>query len=398
MRRFTVAATLMLAWLPLASSARAETGVTDTKILIGASQSLTGPVAFTGGQQIAGMEAYMEAVNAQGGVNGRRLEWKWYDDAFKPQDAVANVKRMVEQDGVFLLISAIGTAVSKAPVPYLEEKKVPFLFPFQGDPGMAAHKYVFTSLPFYDYQARLIARYLVEKRGLKRIGVIYQDDVVGQLFLENLRKELKPLNLDVVASEPMRRGNMDATAQVAKLAASNLDGCLLSLVPGQAAQVLKEAAKVGWKKVKFIGDPQNTDESLLHLAGSEGEGLLGFTPWPDPVHSQLSGMKKYREILAKYQPKVTPNRSNLYGYFYAMLMVEGLKGAGKNLTRETFMRSMESIKGWESGIVPAVSFSPTDHHTQSNLMAVEAKGGVFVPASGWIALRDGKLIETPLGK
>lgn len=398
MKKIAIVATVVLAGFGLSASVRAETGVTDTKILVGTSTSLTGPVAATGALQTAGMEAYMQYVNAQGGVNGRKLEWKWYDDAYKPQDAVANMKRLVEQEQVFAVINTLGTGTSKAVVPYLEEKKVPLLFPWQGDPGMAGHKYVFTSVPFYDQQARLIGRWLVEKRGMKRIGIIYLDNVVGQLFLENLKKELKSLNLDVAAAEPMKVGTTDATVQVAKMAGANLDAVLLAVVPGQAAQVLKEANKMGWKKTKFLSDPQATDETLLALAGPDSEGIWGLALWPDPVHSQLPAMKKYREILAKYQPKQTPNRHNLYGYFYAMLTVEGLKAAGRNLTREGFMKAMESLSNWDSGIIPPISFTPSDHHAQSYLMGVEAKGGVYSPISGWLTAKEGKLSEVQVKK
>jgi ABC-type branched-subunit amino acid transport system substrate-binding protein len=392
MTQSRISALLLTACLALAPAARAEVGVTPTKVVLGTSQSLTGPLAFEGTQQVAGIEAYFEAVNAQGGIHGRKIEWKCYDDAYKPQDAVANITRLVEQDGIFAILNTQGTATSKAPIPYLEEKKVPFLFPWQGDSGLTGKKLIFTSYPFYDVQTRLIAHWLVEKKGIKRIGIIYQDDAYGQPFLETLKKELKILNLELTAAESMKRGASDATVQVAKMAAANVDACLLALLPGQGAQVLKEGVKIGWK-AKLVGAGPLTDESFVALSGGAGEGVWGFTPWPDPVNSQQPAMKKYRETLAKYKPKLTPNRHNLYGYFYAMLAVEGLKKAGKDLTREGLVKGLESIENWDSGIVPPISFSATDHHAQANGMIVESKAGRFVPVSGWLWIKDGKLTE-----
>ncbi|MBI5446193.1 MAG: ABC transporter substrate-binding protein [Deltaproteobacteria bacterium] len=388
--------TLLLGVFMAAVPARAEVGLTEKKILIGTSNSLTGPIAFGGTQQLVGVEAYLKHVNAQGGVNGRLIEWKWYDDAYKPQDAVANIKRLVEQDGVFAIINTMGTATSKAVVPYLEEKKVPDLFPAQGDPGLSGKKYVFTSEPFWDLQTRIICRWLVEKKGLKRIGIVYQDDAYGIPFYELLKEELKALNLELAAGESIRRGASDATVQVAKMSAANLDACLLALTPGQGSQVLKEAAKAGWKHTKFIGTSPLTDETFLSLAGAEGEGVWGFTPWPEPRYSKLPAMQKYREILAKYEPKAVPNRFNIYGYFYAMLAVEGMKRAGRDLTREGLIKAMESIKDWESGIVPPISFSPADHHALSTGMMVEGRSGRFMPISGWLAMKGGKLAESRL--
>ncbi|MBI5440989.1 MAG: ABC transporter substrate-binding protein [Deltaproteobacteria bacterium] len=393
MKRALLVASLLVAGLGAAASAGAEVGVTDAKIVLGTSQSLTGPLAFEGTQQVAGIEAYFEHVNAQGGVNGRKIDWKCYDDAYKPQDAVANMKRLVEQDGIFAVLNTQGTATSKAPMPYLEEKKVPFLFPWQGDSGLAGKKYIFTSYPFYDVQTRLIAHWLVTKKGMKKIGIIYQDDAYGQPFLDTLKKELKVLGLELTAAESMKRGASDAAVQVAKMSAAKVDACLLALLPGQGAQVLKEGAKIGWK-AKMVGAGPLTDETFIAISGLEGEGVWGFTPWPDPVNSNLPAMKKYREILAKYRPKVTPNRHNLYGYFYAMLAVEGLKRAGKDLTRDGLIKAMEGIGQWDSGIVPPITFSAADHHAQANGMMVESKAGRFVPISGWLWVKDGKLTES----
>ncbi|MBI5446492.1 MAG: ABC transporter substrate-binding protein, partial [Deltaproteobacteria bacterium] len=121
----SLAATLLVAGIWSAGGAGAETGVTDKTILVGTSQSLSGPLAGPGQEQVAAMEAYMEYVNSQGGVNGRKLEWKWYDDGYRPQDAMANMRRLVEQDGVFVVPLNQGTSPVLAVVPYLQEKKVP---------------------------------------------------------------------------------------------------------------------------------------------------------------------------------------------------------------------------------------------------------------------------------
>lgn len=397
MRRSIAATLLLSAALWLGAPALAEVGVTDTKILVGTSQSLSGPLVFPGQEEVAGMEAYMEYVNAQGGVNGRKLEWKWYDDGYKPQDAVANTKRLVEQDGIFAVLVNQGTATVKAVVPYLEEKKVPLLFPFQGDSDLHGKKYIFTSFTYYDTQTRLVARWLVEKKGLKKIGIIYQDDSYGEIFLNTLKTELKSMGLELAGAESVKRGATDVAPQVAKMAAANLDACLLAITPGPAAQVLKEAAKVGWKKTKLVSSGPLTDEKFIILSGGEGEGVWGLSLWPDPLHSQLPAMKKYREILAKYQPKHTPNRYSLYGYFYAMLFVDGgLRRAGKDLTRESLIKALETVKDWDSGILTPLSITAGDHHVQDDGFMVEVKAGSFVPISGWLSLKGGKLAETKL--
>ncbi|GAB6061514.1 ABC transporter substrate-binding protein [Deferrisoma palaeochoriense] len=379
-----------------AATAGAEVGVTDDTILIGTSQSFSGPLVFPGTEEIAGIEAYLEYVNEKGGIHGRKIQWKWYDDAYKPQDAVANMKRLVEQDGVFCVLINQGTSPVMAVVPYLEQKKVPLLFPFQGSSKLHGKKYVFTSFTYYDIQTQIVARWLTEKKGFKRIGIIYQDDAYGKFFLDTLAAELKAKGLEVAAAESVKRGATDVAPQVAKIAQADLDACLLALVPGPGAQVLKEAAKIGLKKTKLISSGPLTDEKFLVLSGGVGEGVWGLSLWPDPVRDESPAMKEYREILAKYRPGHEPNRYNLYGYFYTKLFCEGLQRAGRDLTREKLIEALESIRNWENGIIRPVSFGPDDHLAQDEGFMVEVQGGRFVPISGWLGIRDGQLVETPL--
>lgn len=379
-----------------AATAGAEVGVTDDAILIGTSQSFSGPLVFPGTEEIAGIEAYLEYVNEKGGIHGRKIEWKWYDDAYKPQDAVANMKRLVEQDGVFCVLINQGTSPVMAVVPYLEEKKVPLLFPFQGSSELHGKKYVFTSFTYYDTQTQIVTRWLTEKKGFKRIGIIYQDDAYGKFFLDTLTAELKAKGLEVAAAESVKRGATDVAPQVAKIAQADLDACLLALVPGPGAQVLKETAKIGLKKTKLISSGPLTDEKFLVLSGGVGEGVWGLSLWPDPVRDESPAMKEYREILKKYRPGHEPNRYNLYGYFYTKLFCEGLQRAGRDLTREKLIEALESIQNWENGIIRPVSFGPDDHLAQDEGFMVEVQGGRFVPISGWLGIRDGKLVETPL--
>lgn len=390
--------TMWTVWLTLAFcfSAAAEVGVTNSTILIGTSQSLSGPLVFPGTQEIAGIEAVLKGVNEKGGIHGRKIEWKWYDDGYKPQDAVANMKRLVEQDGVFAVINNQGTSPVMAVIPYLEQKQVPLLFPFAGNSSLHGKKHIFTSFTYYETQTTIMSKWLVEKKNFKRIGIIYQDDAYGKLFLSQLEADLGAMGLKVAAAESVKRGATDVSPQVAKMSSADLDACLLAVVPGPGGQVLKEAAKIGWTKTKLISSGPLTDEKFLVLSGGVGEGVWGLSLWPDPVSSDSPAMQAYREVLAKYSPGNAPNRYNLYGYFYAKLMVEALQRAGKDLTREGLVKAMESIKGWENGILKPVSFSPDNHQAQNSGFMVEVKDGVFRPISGWLSIEGGKLVEVPL--
>jgi len=387
---------LLLFSLATGTGVYAEVGVTDDSILVGCSNSFSGPLVYPGTQLVNnGLEAYIGFINDQGGVNGRKILTQYYDDGYKPQNAMANTKRLVEQDKVFAILSSQGTPPVGATIKYLTQNKVPLLFPFYGDvtPG---EKYILNSFTRYPTQSELVLTWLVKVKGFKRIGILYQDDQYGYTFRDPGQKALETLGLKWAAAESYKRGATDLSAQVAKLRMANLDACLLVATPPPGAAFLKEAHKQGWQNTKIVSSGPLTDEKYINLSGGVGEGVWGLSLWPDPVNSKDPAMVEYREILAKYgkDRDKEPNRYSLFGYFYAKLFVEGLKRAGKNLTRESYIAAVEGIKNWENGIIPPVSFSATDHIAQDSGFMVEVQKGVFRPISSWITLQDGAL--TPL--
>ena len=394
-QRFSVLGLILLGFFIFtANSAYAEVGVTDTSVLVGCSNSFSGPLVYPGTQLVNnGLEAYLGYINEQGGVHGRKIITQYYDDGYKPQNAVANTKRLVEQDKVFAILSSQGTGAVMATVKFLTQNKIPLLFPFQGVP-ISGQKTIFTSFTPYPNQSELVVTWLVKVKGFKRIGILYQDDKYGYTFRDPAKKTLAKFGLKLIAAESYKRGAKDLSAQVAKLRSADLDACLLVATPPPGAAFLKEAHKQGWKDTRIISSGPLTDEKYINLSGGVGEGIWGLSLWPDPVNSNEPAVVEYREIMEKYgkDRDKTPNRYSLYGYYYAKLFVEGLKKAGKNLTRDSFIAALESIKEWQNGITPAVSFSASDHLAQNSGFMVEVQKGVFRPISGWLTLKDGKLV------
>lgn len=390
---------LSIALMTMSFAARgfAEVGVTDQSILVGCSNSFSGPLAYTGTEIVKyGIEIYFNHVNDRGGVNRRKLIHKSYDDGYDPTKAVANNKRLVEQDGVFCILSPQGTSPIFASLEYLEQQKVPLIFPFQG--VSLKGKLIFTSFTSYPLETEIVTHWLVKKKGFKKIGMIYQDDKYGLTYRDTAVETLKSLGSELVVQESVKRGAIDLSAQMAKLQQADLDVLLVILVPGPGAMAIKEAKKAGWTKTKLISSGPLTDEKFIILAGGEGEGVWGFSLFPDPVHSMKPAVVEYRKILEKQVPGHVPNRYSLFGYFYAKLFAEAAQRAGKDITREKLIKTMEGIKNWENGIISPVSFSETDHEAQKDGFMVEVKGNVFKPISGWIGLEGGKLVERPLGE
>ena len=368
----------------VAAPAWAQQGVTDTEIVIGCSNSFSGPLAFTGEQATRyGVDLYFKAVNDAGGINGRKVRTVYYDDGYRPQDAAANTKKLVEQDGILAVIAPQGTPPVMATVDYLAEQKVPLLFPFQGSPVVRGQKLIFSGMTLYDRQSRMMIDYLVGTRKFTTFAALYQDDEYGKSFLTSFEKDLGRHNLKLVAMEPVKRGVTDVSAQIAKLQSAKPQVTFLVLTPGPGAQALKERQKIGWTDTVMVSSGPLTDERYLGLAGDAAEGVEGLSLWPDPVTSDLPGMKVYRDHMQKYFAKNEPNRYSLSGYFAAMLFTEGAKRAGRTLTRESLVAAFESLKAWESGILPPITIG-ADHETQKQGFWVRVEKGRFRQLTDWL--------------
>lgn len=384
MRNWIVLSLAALLLVPAAALA-AERGVTDTEIVIGGSNSFSGPLAFTGEQLTKmGVDLYFKVVNDGGGIAGRKVRTVFYDDGFKPQDAVANTRKLVEQDGIFAVIAPQGTAPVVATLEYLESNKVPLLFPYQGSPVTRGKKYVFSGMTLYDRQSKMMIDYLAGQRKFKTFATLYQDDEYGKSFLTAFEKDLARHGAKMVATEPIKRGVTDVSAQMAKLRAAGPQVTFLVLTPGPGAQALKERQKIGWNDTLLVSSGPLTDERYLALAGEgAAEGVEGLSLWPDPLTSDLPGIKQYREAMQKYFAKNEPNRYSLAGYFAAMLFTDGAKRAGKTLTRESLITALESIRGFDSGILPPLTIGP-DHETQKAGFWVRVEKGRFKQLTDWL--------------
>ena len=375
---------LALVLLAVAAPAVAEPGVSDTEIVLGCSNSFSGPLAFTGEQATKfGVDLYFKVVNDGGGIYGRKVRTVYYDDGYKPQEAVANTRKLVEQDGIFAVIAPQGTPPVVATLDYLETNKVPLLFPFQGSPIVRGHKYVFSGMTLYDRQSRMMIDYLAGQRKYRTFAALYQDDEYGKAFLGAFEKDLGRHKLKLVAAEPVKRGVNDVSAQIAKLQAARPQVTFLVLTPPAGAQALKERQRTGWTETLMVSSGPLTDERYLALAAEAAEGVEGLSLWPDPVASELPAMKTFRDAMQKYFAKNEPNRYALSGYFAALLFSEGARRTGRNLTRDGLVTALESIKGWDNGILPPITIG-ADHETQRQGFWVRVERGHFKQLTDWL--------------
>jgi branched-chain amino acid transport system substrate-binding protein len=364
--------------------ADAQPGVGDTEIVLG-STSFAGPLAFTG-EQITkfGLDLYFRVVNEAGGIHGRKVRTVSYAaDSDMPQEAVANIKRLVEQDRVFAIIVPQGSRPVAATLEYLEANKVPLLFPYQSSPVTRGRRYVFPGMALSDRSSKMMIDYLAGPRKYRKFAVLYQDDEYGTSFLKALEKDLGRFGRKLVAVQSVKHGVIDVSPQIAKLRAAKPEVTFLVLVPGPAVQALRERRKTGWTDTLMVSTGPLTDEGYLALAGDDAEGVEGLSLWPDPQTSDLPGVKLYREHMLRNFPKNEPSRYSLAGYFGGMLFTEAAKRAGRNLTRESLIAALESIKGFESGILPPLTIGH-DHETQKQGFWVRVEKGRFKPLTDWL--------------
>jgi branched-chain amino acid transport system substrate-binding protein len=359
-------------------------GVSDDEILIGIEGNTN---SFASDEENLGMRLLMQSVNDAGGVHGRKLVARSYPRAggAASDEAIANVKRLVEQDHVFLIFNHGGPA-STGIAPYVMTQHVPYMFPHTALLTNDADRYVFTSYPRYLGESQIMFRYLAETRKFARIGIVHDENVYGRFFLDRLREYAPRFGYEMVGAQALSdRRPADLTNTLAALKPSNPEAIVLALYPEQAKKVMEAKARLDWKNVRMVSVGPLTDEQYLNVPGGFAEGSLGFCYYPDPNVSEEPGVGEYRGLMAKYYPGHALNRYSLYGYVFGRLVLEGLVRTGHDLRRERFVEAMESIANWSSGgIMPPVTFSASNHHAQRAGFICELKNARFEAIGGWI--------------
>ena len=358
-------------------------GITDGNILIG----MEGPAqSFSTDEENLGMHLVIKHVNAKGGIHGRKIEVAAYPRSRENivEQALENVRRLDEEDEVFLLFNFGGPAA--VPIgAYATENDLPYLFPHTALLTVDGDRHVFTSFPRYAGESRVMLRYLAETVGANRIAIIHADNIYGDYFAGRARDLAGETGYIFAGSSALARYPEDALTEMNALREKRPDVLIMALYPAGARKVVEAKAALEWD-IRLVSSGPLTDEQYLNIDGGHAEGTLGFCHYPDPNESNAPGIVEYRRLMAKYFPGHPLNRYSLYGYVFGSLVVEGLQRAGADLTRDSFLDAMDSIRDWDSGdILPPVSFSPADHHAQDAGFICELKDGRFQALSDWLA-------------
>jgi branched-chain amino acid transport system substrate-binding protein len=355
----------------LAGSASAQKqygpGVTDTEIRIGNIVPYSGPASA---YSIVGktMSAYFRMVNDNGGVNGRKITFISYDDAYSPAKTVEQARKLVESDEVFLIFAPLGTATNAAIQKYMNTMRVPQLFVLSGASrwGDPAHfPWTIGLQPNYRAEARVYAAYILEHYPNARIAVLYQNDDFGRDYILGLKDVLRD-NYDkmVVAGTPYETTTPTVDSQLVTIKAAHPDIFLNIATPKFAAQAIKKIAELNWHPVHIVTNISVSVGAVLKPAGLDNAtGILsaGFQmDVMDPQWDRLPGMQRFRAFMAKYYPEADRSESGpMIAFNASNALIEVLKRCGDNLTRENVMKVVANLDFEIDGLIPGVRVKTT---------------------------------------
>lgn len=395
-----VGAALGAALALLGMTAAAETGVTNDTVLIGAYGPVTGPAAFIGLGGRDGAELALSEINAAGGVNGRKLKMIFEDDGFSPAKALASVKKLVEQDNVFMILGLSGSNPTVGTLDYLRDAKIPTYVAIASAPQVTH--------PFSHYLFRgastesarygeVYAEFLTQYLKVKKIAILSGADENAKNESDNVERMLdKWYNMKILTRAEFKVGDKDFTPQILKVKQADPDIILAIGQTPEVSIIIKQIRDLGLKQPIF-GGAAAVDNSIILNAGPAAEGYMGGWLTPLYLDSTEPPMAKYMQAYTKMFPNAPKGRPNLYdimGYTEVYVIAEGLRRAGPDLTREKFVSALETLKDYR-GTEIASPRTFTDWHHIGNLrqqiMVVKNQKWVPVP---WEAKRESEILSS----
>ncbi len=360
-----------------ASAAWAEQGVSKTTIRIGQSAGVTGPVAGSVKEQIEGAQVYLRAVNANGGVAGRRIELVTLDDGFDAKRTPDNVRKLLQDDKVFALFMVRGTPQNESILPIIAAEKVPLVAPLTGAITLhrPVNRYVFNVRAKYQDEVARAINHLATS-GMTRIAIVYASDGFGKDVYEGFNIALQARSVQPAASASFARPMGDITQQVATVNKSNPQAVLVIGSGSEAARVIRDMRKAG-SQAQFVTLSNNAADAFIKELGEDARGLIITQVVPGMNSSQMSLATEYRSLAR--QQNLDPTNAGMEGFMSAKVLVEGLRRAGPDLTRERLVAALENLRDYDMGGI-LISYSPTRH-----------TGSSFVEMS--IVSSTGKLIR-----
>jgi branched-chain amino acid transport system substrate-binding protein len=362
-----------------------DTGATDTEIKIGNIMPYSGPASAYG---VIGKteEAYFKKINAAGGINGRKINFISYDDAYSPPKTVEQARKLVESDEVLFIFNSLGTPPNSAIQKYMNSKKVPQLFVATGATKWNDPKdfpWTMGWQPNYQSESQIYAKYILKEKPNAKIAVLYQNDDYGKDYLKGLKDGLgaKAASM-IVAEESFETSEPSVDNHIVKLKSTNADIFVNISTPKFAAQAIKKMAEIQWKPLHFLNNVSASVGSVIKPAGYENsQDIISAAYLKDASDKQWDndpGMKEFYAFLEKDFPEGNKlDGSVVVGYGVSQTLVKVLQMCGDNLTRENVMKQAASLKDFRTEVLlPGIKINtgPTDFAPISSLQLMKFKG------------------------
>ena len=360
-----------------------DPGANDSEIKIGNIMPYSGPLSAY--SSIAKAEAaYVNKVNAEGGVNGRKINFISVDDGYSPPKTVEQARKLVESDEVLFFFQSLGTPTSLSIEKYLNDRKVPQLFVASGATRFGDPKSFPWTMgwnPTYQTEGRIFAQFLLQNYPNGKIGVLYQNDDSGKDYLKGFKGGLNGRG-QIVAEVPYEVSEPTVDSQIVTIKNHGADVLFIEAAPKFAAQAIRRVAELNWKPVEVLASVSNSVGAVLKPAGLENaKGILsaGYLKDPtDPRWKDDLAVKTWEAFMVKYYPDGDRTSAfPVYGYVVSQAMVQVLKQCGDDLTRENVMRQAANLKDLELDmLLPGIKIntSPTDYYPIEQMQMTRFNG------------------------
>jgi branched-chain amino acid transport system substrate-binding protein len=331
------------------------------EIVFGQSVALSGAASELGREMRLGAQLYFDAVNAQGGVRGKKIVLRTLDDGYEANRAVENTRKLIADGDIHALFGYVGTPTSLPSIPIATEAKVPFFGAFTGAQGLREpyNRYVFNVRASYFDETELLVKQLLSD-GVRNIAVFHQNDSYGQAGLAGVTRALQARNMQVFTTATVERNSNDVSKAVAHMLDKKPDAIVMVSTYGSCAEFIKQTKSRGlltrYANVSFVGT-----KSLVKALGSEGSGVIISQVMPSPLTQKFAWVQEYQRLLKAKNEE--PSYTSLEGFFAARVAVEALRRGG-DASREAFIRALQSMRDFNfDGF--RVDFGPNDHNAMN---------------------------------
>ena len=357
---------------PNIAPAQQAPGVTATEILIGSTNSLSGPASAYSVISTC-LESMFRRLNDEGGVGGRRVRFIVYDDGYQPPRTLEQTRRLVEQDRVAFLFNQLGTPTNNAVHRYVNQRRVPHLFLATGaDKWANPREFPFTIgwQPSYRVEAQIYTKYILEQRPNARIALLYQNDDFGRDYLHGVQDVLGPRFQQMVRTATNEATDPTIDSQIVQLQATGADVLICGVIPRFAAQAIRRVHDIGWRPMMFMTNVSVSVGAVMTPAGAErGVGLITSDfrkDQSDPAWANDPGMAEWRTFMQRYLPNADLTDNNFtYGYGVGTTMIQVLRQCGNDFSRENVMRQATNIAPMDiATLLPGVKVQsqPTNYN------------------------------------